>query len=884
MVTTPDDKFEMRDLGRMAGLALAYMLLGKLALLLAIPPGYATALFPPAGLAVAAALLWGMRLLPGVLLGSFLLNIWVNLESGHELFSIATVVALCIGIGALLQAATAALLVRRYVGFPSELADEREIIGFLSLAGPLASLVGATTGVTVLLFGGVITHEAVAFSWLTWWVGDVIGVLIMAPLMLILFAQPRPIWRQRLTTVAVPLLVSCVVVVAVFVQVSHGETERLKLQFREESSLMLGAVKSRFDIYSRELAGLERFYAASNFVDRDEFRIFVSATLASYPGIQALEWLPKVPHSQRHSFEAQMRAAGHHDFTIMERDEHQAMVTAAVRNEYYPVTYVEPYAGNEKALGYDVASSAQRNAALLTARDNGIMVMTAPIRLVQRGGEEMSALLFVPVYEKGELPISIPMRQQKLNGFVLGVFRFNDLIDSSLAAFPKGGFSLYVEDVTEGGEAVPIYGNGTAAVNAAQRMLGWSGVISVGERSLRLVFTPTEKYLYQHHSWQAWMVLAWGLLFAGLLGAFLLLISGRAGRVQQLVDRRTLELRSILDNVLEVIITFDTRGVIESVNPVAERLFGYPAAGMIGMPVSRLIPEAAKLGMADGVERAKLIGNTSEIFAIHSRGSLIPIEFGVSEVVLPDRTFYTGIVRDLTERKKVDRMKNEFIATVSHELRTPITSIRGALGLIGGGAVGEVPEKVAGLLKVAAANSVRLVNLINDILDVEKLEFGDIAFNVRAHDLCHLIRRCIEQNSGYGRQYGVDLFFDERNAGQPLLVNVDEHRFEQALANLLSNAIKFSPAGERVTVALERLDGQIEVQVIDHGPGIAEENRSLIFEKFGQVDATDSRMRGGTGLGLCIVRTIVEKMGGEVNFRSTLGQGSTFYIRLPLTE
>lgn len=861
-----------RGLASVAGIALAYALLGKLALLLAIPPGYATALFPSAGLAVAAVLLWGMRLLPGVLLGSFMLNCWVNLEAGQPLLSMATVMALVIATGALLQAAVGALLVRRYVGFPTPLADEREIVGFLLLTGPVACLAGASIGVTALFLGGVITAEALGFSWMTWWAGDVIGVMIMAPLLLILFAQPRPLWRQRLTTVAIPLLATCAVVVTVFVHVSHGELERLKLQFHEESSQRLGAVKARFELYARELSALERLYAASEVVERDEFRRFAAPALTGHSGLQALEWLPRVTQAQRLPFEAQMRAAGHHRFTISERDSFHNLVPAAARAEYFPVAYVEPYAGNEMALGYDVASSMTRHAALAQARDSGRMTLTEPLTLVQRGSEEQGVLLIMPVYEQGELPATLPQRRATLKGVLLGVFTFSDLIDSALAPYAKGGLLLQVTDITPGGAAVPVYGATAAGRDAAG--VGWAENITVGERNLRFAFTPTEQYLDQHHSGQSWLVLAWGLIFASLLGAFLLLISGRASKVQQLVDRQTLELRAILDNVLEVIITFDNDGLIQSVNPAAERLFGFSSSELVQLPLARLIPEA---GAAAGRER--FIGRSSEIFAVHRSGEALPVEFGVSEVVLPERRFYTGIVRDLREHKKVERMKNEFIATVSHELRTPITSIRGALGLIDGGAMGEVPEKVAGLLKVAAANSVRLVNLINDILDVEKLEFGEVAFEMRRHDLCGLVRRSLEQNAGFARQYGVGLEF-QGEAG-PLWVTVDEQRLAQALANLISNAVKFSPMAGVVTVAVVTQGEGVEVQVTDRGPGIAAEHRTLIFEKFGQVDASDSRKRGGTGLGLNIVKTIVEKMDGEVNFRSTPGQGSTFYIRLP---
>ncbi|MDX1810426.1 MAG: HAMP domain-containing sensor histidine kinase, partial [Gammaproteobacteria bacterium] len=235
--------------------------------------------------------------------------------------------------------------------------------------------------------------------------------------------------------------------------------------------------------------------------------------------------------------------------------------------------------------------------------------------------------------------------------------------------------------------------------------------------------------------------------------------------------------------------------------------------------------------------------------------------------------------------KKVDRMKSEFISTVSHELRTPVTSIKGALGLIAGGAVGELPEKADELVEIAKNNADRLVRLINDILDIEKLEFGRIEFNFEEADVCTLLSQAISQNQGYANSFNVNLSLVFNLAkDQSVYVKVDVYRFSQVMSNLISNAVKYSNSNETVEIQVDQQGDRVKVQVIDHGAGIPLEFQSRIFQKFAQADATDKRNPGGTGLGLSIVKTIVEKMQGDIAFISEPNRGSTFYFTLPVCK
>ncbi|UZQ55576.1 PAS domain S-box protein [Trichothermofontia sichuanensis B231] len=241
--------------------------------------------------------------------------------------------------------------------------------------------------------------------------------------------------------------------------------------------------------------------------------------------------------------------------------------------------------------------------------------------------------------------------------------------------------------------------------------------------------------------------------------------------------------------------------------------------------------------------------------------------------------------REVTERIRIERLKDEFVSMVSHELRTPLTSIRGSLGLILGGVAGALPDQARMLLDIAYKNSERLITLINDILDIEKIESGRIDFNLQPLDLTPLLTQAIATNQTYGDQFQVQFVLTE---SVPCQVKADPDRLMQVLTNLLSNAAKFSPAGSVVAVAAQWLPtapNWVRVAVRDQGPGIPPEFIPRIFQKFAQADSSNTRQKGGTGLGLSITKAIVERLGGKIGFETTQGVGTTFYFDLPvLTE
>ncbi len=237
-------------------------------------------------------------------------------------------------------------------------------------------------------------------------------------------------------------------------------------------------------------------------------------------------------------------------------------------------------------------------------------------------------------------------------------------------------------------------------------------------------------------------------------------------------------------------------------------------------------------------------------------------------------------LEELVGRKdsQIERI-SEFISTVSHELRTPLTSIRGSLGLLAGGVAGALPETAKNLVDIAKNNCERLILLVNDILDVEKIGSGKMRLDLQVIDIRPVVQQALAANESFAAQHRVSVLL--RMPDEPLQVHIDSDRLTQVLTNLLSNAVKFSPPEAAVEVRVSRVGQQVRVEVADHGPGIPEEFRSRIFQKFSQADSSDTRQKGGTGLGLNISKSLVELMNGAIGFNNQLGAGTTFFFELP---
>lgn len=344
---------------------------------------------------------------------------------------------------------------------------------------------------------------------------------------------------------------------------------------------------------------------------------------------------------------------------------------------------------------------------------------------------------------------------------------------------------------------------------------------------------------------------------------------------------------SILSHVVDAIITIDQHALITSVNPAAERMFIYKEHELIGQNVKVLMPEpfaSAHDGYLQHYLSAEpprpLNKMTRRLLGLRSDGKTFDLQLSLSELRQQTGRAFVGVVRDITEQRRVEQLKEELVSVVSHELRSPLTSIFGSLRLVGSGALGDIPEQAAELVNVATLNAERMIRLINDLLDLDKLTAGKLDLKLMPIDLSKLLRQAIALSEPEANNRQLTLHLE-----LPKLViraMADEDRLLQVVINLLSNALKFSNKGQSITVSLGQQDNNALITVIDHGPGIPHHSIDKLFQRFVMAHSSADSHRGGTGLGLAISKALIEEMKGEIGVRSEEGKGSEFFFTLPL--
>jgi PAS domain S-box-containing protein len=356
---------------------------------------------------------------------------------------------------------------------------------------------------------------------------------------------------------------------------------------------------------------------------------------------------------------------------------------------------------------------------------------------------------------------------------------------------------------------------------------------------------------------------------AALYGQLIRLLGTEQRERMRVADRH----RRLFDTSLDLILVTDRRGQFIEVSPSSTAILGYRPEEMTGRTGTAFLHPDDLESTRNEMHRARRgrLMQNFEARYVHKIGHVVTLAWSGVWSEIEQLHFFIG--RDVTEAKRTERLKNEFVATVSHELRTPLTVIAGSLGLLTG------RDTEQRLLKMAQANCQRLLRLVNDILDVEKFEQDGMVLDFQQVEMKSLVEKAIEANCGFAEKFDVVVRLDDRAADTA--IHTDANRLTQVIANLLSNAVKFSPRGQEVVVTLEASNDRVCIAVRDHGPGIPDEFKDRIFEKFVQVDASDARQRGGTGLGLSIVKRLMIRLGGDVSHSAAQDGGTIFRIDLP---
>jgi PAS domain S-box-containing protein len=343
------------------------------------------------------------------------------------------------------------------------------------------------------------------------------------------------------------------------------------------------------------------------------------------------------------------------------------------------------------------------------------------------------------------------------------------------------------------------------------------------------------------------------------------------------LEAARLKERAIIENAIDVICSFDVNHRFTAASSACETLFGWKSDALVGRSLSDVVHSDDLSMMQDFVAKIHHDQHRGQCETRVKRkdGSVVDVLWAM-QWSPAEETMYC-VAHDITERKEMERMKQEFVAMVSHDLRTPLTSVQACLTLLSTGMYGNLNEQGAENVEMAEANVRRLIALITDLLDMEKMESGKLKMDLTETPMSEIFHRCAGAIVGFGQQQGVKIVIEPTS----LTAVSDADRLVQVLVNLVSNAVKFSPPGATVRVVAVEKPDFLEVQVIDQGRGVPAEFREAIFERFQQVEASDAKAKGGSGLGLAICKAIIEGHHGEIGVDSQEGKGSTFWFRIP---
>lgn len=661
--------------------------------------------------------------------------------------------------------------------------------------------------------------------------------------------------------------------------------ERFEHQIEEAQDVIL----KRFINYEQVLRGGLGLFNASSNVERQEWNSYISTLDIDkyFPGTLGVGYSKWLKPNQLQSHIQTIREEGFPTFTVRPEGD---------RAEYSSIIFLEPFnERNQRAFGYDMYSEPVRRKAMSRARDTGKTAVSGKVTLVQETGSGVQAgfLIYAPHYENDAN--SIEERRKELAGFVYSALRIGDLMQGILGiGLPELNFTVFDSEIINKDNLLYDSKSSSDSISPDyQPQFQTTNILNIGGHNWSIVYQSNPTFDKVSSSSQPTFVAIFGIIIDFLLFKIILSLSTLRRNAQILADERMekisdheTQFQAITDNANDGIISIDDKGKISYINNAAQDLFGYVPDNIIGKAINILFP----ISMQETVEAAleqheeesdnetnKLI----ELEGMHRNGDSFPIEFSLARWKSGDHTHYTAIIRDITERKKMDTIKNEFISTVSHELRTPLTAISGSLSLVENGVTGDVNQKSLDLINNANRNAGRLANLVNDLLDTEKMASGKMRYNMQICEVTELIKKSIEINLPIAEQSNVKLLF---SGYRHIEAFIDPDRFIQVMTNLISNAIKYSPVEDAIEITLERISNEIRIAVIDHGSGVPEEFRKNIFNKFSQADSSATRKHGGTGLGLSIVKFIVEKFNGRIDYHSEPNKETTFFFFIPVAK
>lgn len=862
-----------------------YLGLGILGLGFAIPPGYASPIFPAAGFA-AAMMLWSdNRIWAGIWLGSFVLNVGVTVLNGGLSFNLLMVAAL-LASGATLQAFIASSLVNSAIGKAwQDMELESDIVLCLLLAGGFACVVSASVGVSVLYFSGVISSALYANSWWNWWVGDTLGVLIAMPIVLSFLYRNHSAWRYRINTVFFSMMAVLLVVASILGLSNYWEQNLRKSEIKKQGETFQQLILQRYIAHREAIAALSRLIEVTPYMTYRQFEYFTRITLKDNADIFALSFNPYVRHSERDLFEQQMSIMGaQQHYKIKERDSHGNFVVAGKRDVYVPVGYIAPLQENIEALGFDIYSNSQRREAIEHAIRSANTVVTTPVHLVQNANNELGLLLMQPaLYD--QVSTQHADLSRNLIGFAVAVLKVDALIRIAAAPMISNGLVYQIDD--------PEAPQGRRAVfrshpqqNELNAQYLWQGKVNIANRTWRLQVFPSNEYLYKQPAAMTWVLSLIGLFFTAILQVLMLVVTGRHGVVARQVREQTRELQAKSDALQDSnaqlsavfslspdgFVAISAQGVVQFVNPAFQSLTGIEQKEILHKNVSVL--DSALRARAEDPEQFNGVFSyiSAERMPVLQVLSLQRPQKSVLQMVGihsdAANIAYILYLRDVTAEVEVAKMKTDFISHAAHELRTPMTSIFGYIELLLAKQYDKKTVRV--MLEAMHRQSKHIINMMNELLDLAKIDTkGQQDFNFEALDINALVAQVMADYCPQKTQHRIKL----TTLDAPVWVRGDSMKMNQAMMNVLANAEKYSAAESVIEVRLLSVGNEVGIQIKDQGIGMTEAQVQHVGERFWRADLSGNRP--GTGLGMSIVKEIMQYHQGRMEILSAPEEGTT---------
>jgi len=888
----------LRHLRDIAILAVAYFVAGYVGISLAVPPGYATIVWPASGVALCALLLRGGGLWPAIWLGSFAVNALTSFDSSAGLAGNwpGLAIAAAIGGGASLQALTGLWMGRRFA-HGLELSDGKRMAKCMLLAVMAPCIIAPTIGVSTLAIAGAIEWNMIPVNWLTWYSGDLLGVVLVLPILLLSSQSPVDVrWHGRSlqgasSLVAMSLASTLLLTFYAWQFLSEREYRQAEANLSMMAASTDEALRHRLQIYQRALQGGAAFVTVNGGATPEEWRDYTRRLDLgrAYPGMRGFGLFEEVKDRDISAFREQFAREYGDRFEVHPRVQ---------RDTHFVINRIEPLANNLAALGLDLAFEEGRREAIALSTQRRDPVLTRPIVLVQDEQQGAGFLLVRPILDETGRPT--------------GKWVYSPLVaEELLAGLTPQQDTAFALEVFHGESSDP-----KSLLYATQQLADdpkfeFRRTIRLAGQPFTLRWTSLPAYETNSASSAPVLALVSGLIITLLLGILLMIFVRREGHVMREVSEATAELAE-RNRMLELAeatahighwhLDLTTKKIRWS--DEVHRLHGLKpgqtpdleqAIAFYHPDDQALVEQSISTAVAtcEPYEfKARIITKQGDLRHVEVRGRVEIGENGEPCAIIGvsiDRTEETQMRERLTETiekaRAADQAKSSFLANMSHEIRTPMNGVIGFTELAL--AEEEVPEQKRRLRMIADSGNAML-RLLNDLLDFAKIEAKQMAIVSEPTDLRHTLGSCHRLMEPVAKGQGLKLVLDI-NPAVPVQVMIDKMRLRQIVLNLVGNALKFTEEGEvNISVSVSRrasdTQDRLWIAVRDTGIGIPEDRLESIFGKFTQADDTTARRYGGTGLGLPISAELAELMGGELRAKSEPGRGSVFTLSLPLNE